>query len=282
MKLFYYNGTSSSLKVGNFGDDLNPWLWQRLIPDILSMDSQTVFVGIGTLLNEHLPEIAQKIIFGSGVGYGKVPIVDYTWKVYFVRGQLSAKALGLKPELGITDPAILIRRFFIPSGKKNYKYSFMPHFSEEIHNGAGWREICLNLDFHYIDPTAPVEQILAEISESEVLLAEAMHGAIVADALRTPWVAVKTKKGILDFKWNDWLSSINLPYEPYSVRRMASIIGRKGFLRTCDYQAIILQMYYIARTARPSLSSQLRCDELEEKVIEKLEILRTDVKEGLY
>lgn len=276
MKLYYYNGKEKSIQVGNFGDDLNPWIWDQLIPNAFNHDESTLFVGIGTLLNEHLPKNRQKIIFGSGVGYGKTPTVDETWKVYFVRGQLSAKALELSPEMGLTDPAILVRQFHSISGQKIYKYSYMPHFTEAISNGDAWNEICHSLNVHYIDPTAPLQKVLQAISESEVLFTEAMHGAIVADALRTPWVAVKTKKDILDFKWNDWLSNLGLMYQPFLIRRAASIIGKKGFLRSCDYQSIRTQMLLMLRTKKPLLSRLSKCKELEEQVMIKVENLKTD------
>lgn len=281
MKLHYYNGKRTSLRVSNFGDELNPWLWNKLLPDMLKQEDATLFVGIGTLLNDKLPKSSKKVIFGAGVGYGQLPIIDNTYKLYFVRGQLSAKALELEPEFGLTDPAILIRKFYTPSGEKKYKWSYMPHFSEVIHNGMALKEICHSLNIQYIDPTDPLEKVLAEIAHSEILFAEAMHGAIVADALRTPWVPVKMREGILAFKWQDWLSSVHISYNPVYVRRAASIIGKKGFLRYCDYQSIRAQMLLMVRSAKPHLSNPKRAEELEEKVMLKLEEMRTDFTQGL-
>lgn len=280
MKLHYFAGKSSNARVSNFGDELNPWLWHRLIPELLDQDENRRLVAIGTLLNHTLPKTPEKIIFGAGAGYGPVPSIDSTWKIYFVRGTLSAKSLNLDPELAITDPAILVRKLFSPSGKKTYRWSYVPHFSEEIHNGAGWRELCSSIGVHYIDPTAPLEQVLTEIAESEIVFAEAMHGAIVADALRTPWVAVKTKQDILAFKWNDWLSSVQLPYSPFVVKRAASLIGTKPFLRWCDYQSIRAQMLYMIRFAKPMLSPLSLCEQLEAQVTEQLEALKANFARG--
>lgn len=281
MKLHYYNGKNTSLKVSNFGDELNPWLWNKLIPDLLIHKNKTLFVGIGTLLNSKLPKAANKVVFGAGVGYGEPPKIDSTYKIYFVRGKLSAQALKLDAELGLTDPAILIRKFYTPSERKQYKWSYMPHFSEAIHNGLALKEICHSLNIHYIDPTSSLEQVLAEIDKSETLFSEAMHGAIVADALRIPWVPVKMREGILAFKWQDWLSSINISYKPVYVHRAASLIGKKGFLRYCDYQSIRTQMLFMVRSSKPNLSSLKRCEELEEKVLLKLEAVKSDFTQGL-
>jgi hypothetical protein len=37
MKLYYYQDSKG---VKNFGDDLNPWLWSKLIPDVLDDDEK--------------------------------------------------------------------------------------------------------------------------------------------------------------------------------------------------------------------------------------------------
>jgi succinoglycan biosynthesis protein ExoV len=199
-----------------------------------------------------------------------------------VRGQLSAQTLGLDKKLSITDPAILVRNFWQSSGQKTFKWSYMPHYHEEVFNGAAWKEICESFGIHYINPTAPIEQVLSEIDRSEILFTEAMHGAIVADTLRVPWSAVSTKKDILEFKWHDWLSTIEIPYIPFTIKRFASRPGKKGVLRYCDYQAIRAQMAYMVRTAKPMLSALPKHRELEEKVTLKLEQLKLDFANGLF
>lgn len=270
MKLYYYNGKEKDVQVGNFGDDLNPWLWQKLLPNFFNEDDSELFVGIGTLLNEHLPPKPQKIIMGSGVGYGTTPQVDSRWNIYFVRGKLSAKALEIESNKGLTDPAILVSQFYKTSGSKKYHKSYMPHFTEAIFNGSAWQEICQSLNINYIDPTKPVEQILQEIDNTEVLFTEAMHGAIVADALRIPWVPVKSKKDILDFKWNDWLSTLEISYNPWNIKKASSLISKKGILKLCDYQLIRAQMLYMIKNAQPNLSNKSKFLELKEKVMSKV------------
>ena len=71
MKLFYYKDPG-----GNFGDDLNAWLWPRLIPELLDDRDDTLFVGIGSILDRRIPQEPRKIVFGTGVGYGLLPVLD--------------------------------------------------------------------------------------------------------------------------------------------------------------------------------------------------------------
>ena len=76
------------------------------------------------------------------------------------------------------------------------------------------------------------ESVIRRIQQSEVIIAEAMHAAIVADALRVPWIPVKAYNGINDFKWNDWASSLDVPYNPI---RIPSLFDATQFmLKVCN------------------------------------------------
>ena len=90
-RLYYFKGAKP-----NFGDELNPWLWPRLLPDLLDDNDDELFLGIGTILNDGVPAPPRKIVFGSGFGYGLPPHVDSAkWNIYCVRGPLTANALGV-------------------------------------------------------------------------------------------------------------------------------------------------------------------------------------------
>lgn len=210
MKLLYYRHP-----LGNFGDDLNLWLWPRLLPGFLDCDPSTLFLGIGTVLNHRIPEYGRKIVFGSGVGYGEVPRIDDRWKVYFVRGPRSAEALGLRSDKAITDAGMLVRLIDVPAVNPQYAISFMPH--RRSAEQGDWRAVCRIAEMNYIDPGAPVEGTIGLIKGSRLLVTEAMHGAIVADVLRIPWVPVRAYEHILSSKWEDWCSSVGLEYRPASL-----------------------------------------------------------------
>lgn len=219
MKIFYYRRRDGQ---PNFGDELNTWLWPQLLPNFFDDDESTQFVGTGTLLNHRLPErttTAQYlIVFSSGVGYEQ-PLLNIPshWHIVCVRGPLSANRLKLPHKTAITDGGILVRRCFSPSGQKTSSYAFMPHIHHANFADVAWKTLCGEVGINYIDPRWPIERILEAIDQTEVLLAEAMHGAIVADAVRTAWIPVITSPRILSFKWQDWCASIGVPYNPWRL-----------------------------------------------------------------
>jgi succinoglycan biosynthesis protein ExoV len=204
--MLYYCRTEE----GNFGDELNPWLWSRLAPEVCDERASALFVGIGTILGHRIPAEPLKMVFGAGCGYTRPPVIDGRWKFFAVRGPLTAARLGLDPSTAVTDSAVLVRSTHLPAPKKRYAVSFMPHHKSLAH--ADWAALCARASLHFLDPRHPVERVLDEILASDLLLAEAMHGAVVADALRVPWIPVRMYSQVLEFKWRDWTQSIGLPF----------------------------------------------------------------------
>lgn len=210
MQLFYYKDPK-----GNFGDDLNPWIWNALAPEIFDDDESTVLVGIGTLINSKAPAAPRKIVFGSGVGYHALPVIDDKWKFYCVRGPRSAQRLGLDPALAISDPAVLLTQMVAPCAERGGEVCYMPHHASLRY--ADWRGLCEQAGLVYLDPADDIMQTVQRIQRARLVVAEAMHAAIVADAFRVPWVPVACYDHILDFKWNDWCQSLGMHYQPQRI-----------------------------------------------------------------
>lgn len=214
---------------GNFGDDLNPWLLPKLFPGEIATEfhheaspigaldgGQTLLVGIGTLINSGVPTANRKLVFGSGVGYGGLPEVDASWSFLFVRGPLTAAKLKLPPAMAISDPAIIACDHFVRQpAVASRGISFMPHCASA--RSGDWDAICADAGLNFIDPQWPVDKVLAEIAASSMLITEALHGAIVADSMRIPWIPVVTSNQILEFKWLDWCASIGVNYQPRRI-----------------------------------------------------------------
>jgi succinoglycan biosynthesis protein ExoV len=197
----------------NFGDSLNPWLWGKLLPASLDQDSSEILVGIGTLLNHKIPCGVHKHVFGSGYGYGWAPDVHRPdWTIYCVRGPRTAAKLNVARNLAITDPAVLIRRFVTRSTASSKEIVFIPHF-ESLDVGE-WEIPCRLSNLTFVSPCDTVENVIHKIRGAKLVVAEAMHGAIVADALRVPWVPIRPLIKKNEQKWFDWFESLGLDCEP--------------------------------------------------------------------
>lgn len=299
MKLYYCKYPDGRQ---NFGDALNLWLWDKLIPDVLDEDESTAFVGLGTLINDALPRrtprARKRVIFSSGAGYGKgVPSIDDSYKIYCLRGPLSAQKIGVPAELAVTDGAVLLRRLINVNSDKTYRFAYMPHYDLA---GEAWNCVCKQLGFAYIDPGWSIEKILSLINQTEVLLSEAMHGAIVADALRVPWIPIVTHPSILPFKWQDWCLSMGLEYKPVLMKRLHQPRGASGgWAKPSDSQVDILkparlvrdwvrqksaalQLDRIAKSTRPILSTDIQIERVTVELEERLQKFKNDVEAGYF
>ena len=61
-------------KDTNFGDAINAWLWDRLLPGCLDEDDRVRLSGIGSILSGGMPDAERWIVFTSGVGYPPLPL----------------------------------------------------------------------------------------------------------------------------------------------------------------------------------------------------------------
>lgn len=232
MKLFYYKGA-------NFGDAINPIVFEKLLPNFFDGNSDELFVGIGSILGWVNPDKDCKriIIFSSGFAdgdettYGKSPKLDERYEVLCVRGQLTAKKLGIPVDKAISDGALLLPVLFpYQNVTKKYEFSYMPHVgSLDVYDG--WKELCESCGIHLIDPKNNPFEVIQEMTETKILLTEAMHGAIVADAYRIPWIPVKTIKTINDFKWRDYLGTVGLAFYPNNLKTLYSRIFLNGIFK---------------------------------------------------
>jgi succinoglycan biosynthesis protein ExoV len=123
-----------------------------------------------------------------------------------------------------------------------------------------------------------------------------MHGAIVADALRVPWVPIVTSPRILKLKWQDWCSSVNLPYQPDHLYPLIPGYPRYGrgiqsAIAACSHWSQSLQQFplfhsysleqqlmKVSQSAQPVLSSEGRIEQLSVQLEQKLAQLQQDFK----
>lgn len=246
MKLHYFSG-------GNFGDDLNLWLWKQLFPKPIDQcfSDDVLFLGVGSVLNHRVPDHPEKkVVFGTGHSNGPLPRITDLWRFYCVRGPLTARALGLSENLSVSDSALLVRELIEPAGTSEH-VAFMPHFKSA--KKGDWESVCDAASIHYINPQGSVIDTLDIIRRSSLVITEAMHGAIVADALRIPWIPVQTRPGINDFKWQDWSSSLELDHRFEEVPHIFEN-GRRRLLFPITIPLVRYRLRWLVRHGKRRLS----------------------------
>lgn len=234
MNLYYFHAAT-----GNFGDDLNAWLWPRIIPNVHDSARADWLVGIGTILDDRILTLnGSKLIVGSGYRPGAwQPVVPSDWEILFVRGPLTANALALDCQLALSDPGLLVAHCFDTSTHRSNAVGFVPHYFTA--NMIDCSLACSRAGVTFIDPRWDVERVIAAIDSVDRVIVEAMHGAIVADALEVPWQRVKflswrrESTQVAEFKWKDWMSTLNIapspPIEghaPFRTGRGARVVNR--------------------------------------------------------
>lgn len=215
MELFYYKD-----EKGNFGDDLNPYLWEQVWPGFKKYQHADWLIGVGSILTGKINELpGKKLIMGSGywpIGAGKPNLSRC--QLGFVRGPLTCRALGLGASKAIIDPAVLMSKLVNKTASKKGGVAFIPHHI--THNFFNCHKIANQLGVRYIDPTWDYMRVVENILESDRIVTEAMHGAIIADSFGIPWQRVSifnrryASADAVDFKWEDWGRSLNIQSTP--------------------------------------------------------------------
>jgi len=262
MKLHYYRPEEN---VINFGDELNRYIWEHYFPNFFNEDSSKVFFGIGTILRaakKYYPN-SEIVIFGSGA-HSESQKLEANFNVLFVRGPLTAKALGINK--WITDPGILTSKVFISKKEKTYRFSYMPHFSTDNNY---YKQVIEKLGIQYISPKLPVEEVIKKINKTEILITEAMHGAIVADTYRVPWIPVKSYQSFNYFKWNDWTQSMNIKLTVSTLPRLyESMSGIKKIIKEKLFSIGIKKICKLPPSLSDEKIAQQKINELENEIFQ--------------
>ncbi len=284
----------------NFGDELNGLLWPRLLPDFFDRNADTQFLGIGSILDDRHDPKVRKVVAGSGYGgYQPRIALDETWVMHWVRGRRTARLLGLPAAMGIGDPASLLPLAGLTPARESRDIGFMPHFESAV-RGA-WQDVSARAGVTLIDPRDDPLAVIAAIGRCRVLISEALHGIIVADALRVPWIAIRPLAPIHRPKWIDWAETLDLDIAfralpPSTALEQAHLthlsrfhMGRKVLLRQAAWLRGFARERYVDRAAsglrtvaqvEPRLSRSALLDEAQSRMLEAIEALRRSPMRG--
>ncbi len=315
MMLYQWRGDTP-----NFGDELNNLLWPRLLPGFFDSDPGTRFLGIGSILDDRHRGAGTKLVAGSGYGgYEPRAALDRSWIIHWVRGPWTARQLGLPVSLGLGDPATLLPLAGLTTAglpqaglpeiglsgveplapAAGNVIGFMPHF-ESMTYGA-WQQAAPQAGVTLIDPRDDPATVLAAIGRCRILISEALHGVIVADAMRIPWIAVRPLARIHRAKWWDWAATqdIKLMFRHLPASSLLAWAAASGLAGLHHGRALLdrqdhrLRMTassaFTARaaaalrrvaTAQPQLSDDVSLNRCQTRMQERIDILRQQPYRG--
>ena len=201
----------------NVGDALNEWLWPKLIPEIDLLHPESTLFGIGSVLDERVNTYGPTYVIGSGARSREHGIKSReNLQILAVRGPLTASALGIDMKLSATDPAALLAYHYAKPASRGLRIGLVPYFSSPH---EFWQRIADEMGLDLVSPHLGVFEFLDAISECDFVISEAMHGAIISDALRIPWHPIRSNSVIGEgntnrFKWTDWCESVGIEFSP--------------------------------------------------------------------
>jgi hypothetical protein len=237
------------IEGGNFGDTLNTMVWDRLFPDLTQLKEGILVYGIGTLLDGRHDRSLKKIVLGSGLGEAHAALPDPNWDFRWVRGPLSAHEFGLSSELALGDPALLWPELQQGcGGTGNGPIGLIPHY--RTWDSFDWVQVAADAGMVAINPRLSPSEVIAQTRACSRIMAESLHGAICADAMAIPWAPCILAHRFNEFKWKDWLATVNRPFSPMVADRpLVRTIGKPKALAN----RLARLVRYKAHTRRPSL-----------------------------
>jgi succinoglycan biosynthesis protein ExoV len=202
--VFFPNGS------GNVGDEMNAWIWPHLLP---GLDEEVALLGVGTLLNadfcKRLEDCSRVMVFGTGAGYGAPPTIDSRWRFYAVRGARSCARLGLDSDRAVADAAYLLGSLnWQRLPRERGRVVVIPHHRSL--RLLDWSALCEESGLTFLSPLLPAEEFFEQLISAELVLSEAMHGAILADIARIPWRAFSFGRQFSFDKWLDWSEMLRI------------------------------------------------------------------------
>ncbi len=198
----------------NFGDLLTPLLLARFaqVDAVWAKPTDAEVVVTGSIL-EHLPPDWHGIVAGIGRMH-PVQLSLNDARILAVRGPLTANGLGRVPVLG--DPALLADELVKPQ-PKTHKLGLVPHWTD---HDLERRPEFLKYDPLIIRVGDDPHRVIAQIASCRKIVASALHGIILADALGIPrrveiapmMLSNPAREGGL-FKWEDYHLSLGMKLE---------------------------------------------------------------------
>lgn len=270
VQLYWFNKKG---KYGNFGDELGPYLIEKIsgnevsqiiinrssIKLVLAYLKGLVFgyYGLDILKNviktlklngNYIVSIGsiigwgsgKRIVWGSGILFNNEKVDN--GKFLAVRGKYTQKRLlelGYDCPSVFGDPALLLPLVYNKKLEKTHKLGMIPHHTQYEHF-AGYEE---KHGIKVINLIGDIEGILNQILSCEKIISSSLHGVIVAQAYNIPalWYEYsKIQWHGENIKFLDYFSSVDIKeYKPIPLKEIENFSIEEEFDNFEEYSEYI-------------------------------------------
>lgn len=211
----------------NWGDDLNPWLFQKLTgttPIYCPHKDIPRLLMAGSILDQAGPFDS---CWGSGLIRPDLEDAVRLAKAYATRGPLTSEILnshGVECSGVYGDPGLLVPDFVEIDRTKRYALAVVPHYVDYSDGVRFAHETSAEL----VPVSEPIERFVQRIAAAERVCSSSLHGLICAEALGIPAYWIRFSDGLIggNFKFRDYLAGTGRAWKatvPVDLRREASV-----------------------------------------------------------
>ncbi|MCF8383433.1 MAG: polysaccharide pyruvyl transferase family protein [Chlorobium sp.] len=175
------------------------------------------FLSVGTLL-QSTPDDFSGIILGAGMDD-----VCKTFKkarIQGVRGYLTKKNLGIRGDILLGDPGLLVAVVYPEPEPKKYELGIVPHFVD-INDSivSRWKKR-FGERATIIDVRRKPANVIRDIKQCKNVISSSLHGLVTADAFGIPNIMYVIRRNISrrhDHKYRDYYSAMEKDLELIEV-----------------------------------------------------------------
>ena len=210
-RLYYHLGRP------NFGDDVNPWFFNKVSTSSFAWGatSRSHVMGIGSIAAKVSPH---SIVMGSGlIEHSRSSDLAKPVELFSVRGELTAEAFGKRPSF-LGDPLSLIDLLLpLRVADSSDVLGIVPHI---LNYHLFKRHFESRPEVLVINPGGEPVEVISAISRCRRIASQSLHGLIVADAYGIPNTWIAPSIGMLGgtFKFLDYFTTLDKPKTPVALK----------------------------------------------------------------
>lgn len=211
----------------NWGDDFNPWLFQKLtgsIPIYCPHKDIPRLLMAGSIIDQAGPLDS---CWGSGLIKPDLEVSFRLTRAHATRGPLTRDILvsrGVECSDVFGDPGLLAPDYVNTDRTKRYALAIVPHYIDYADGVKFAHETSAEL----VPVSEPIETFIQRIAAAERVCSSSLHGLICAEALGIPAFWIRFSDGLIggNFKFRDYLAGTGRLWKtavPVDLRREASV-----------------------------------------------------------